>query len=172
MAKVRPAWLPGAVDWLPVYRRSWWRPDILAGLTASAVVIPKAMAYASVAGLPLQVGLYTCFIPMLIYAFFGTSRTMSVSTTTTIAILAGAQLGIMVPNGDPAMLMTASITLALMVGVILAVAAVLKLGFVANFISDPVLTGFKAGIGVVIIVDQLPKILGLHFTRVASFIIF
>lgn len=165
MAKARPAWIPGAVDWLPSYRRDWWRPDILAGLTAAAVVIPKAMAYATIAGLPLQVGLYTCFVPMLIYAFFGSSRVMSVSTTTTIAILTGAQLGAMVPDGDPVALTTAGITLAFMVGAILALAAVLRLGFVANFISEPVLTGFKAGIGVVVIVDQVPKLLGLHFPK-------
>lgn len=165
MAKVRPAWVPGAVDWLPGYRRNWWRPDILAGLTAAAVVIPKAMAYATIAGLPLQVGLYTCFIPMLIYAFFGSSRVMSVSTTTTIAILAGAQLGVMVPDGNPDALITASVTLALMVGIILSVAAILRLGFVANFISEPVLIGFKAGIGIVVIVDQIPKLLGLHFDK-------
>jgi sulfate permease, SulP family len=165
MAKIRPVWLPGAIDWLPSYKRDWWRPDILAGLTAAAVVIPKAMAYATIAGLPLQVGLYTCFVPMLIYAFFGSSRVMSVSTTTTIAILAGAQLGVMVPDGDPSALITASVTLALMVGLILTAAAILRLGFVANFISEPVLTGFKAGIGIVVIVDQVPKLLGLHFDK-------
>ncbi len=165
MARARPVWFPGAIDWLPDYQRDWWRPDVLAGLTAAAVVIPKAMAYATIAGLPLQVGLYTCFIPMLIYAFFGSSRVMSVSTTTTIAILAGAQLGVMVPNGDPAALITASVTLALMVGLILTIAAILRLGFIANFISDPVLTGFKAGIGIVVIVDQIPKLLGLHFDK-------
>ena len=165
MAKIRPVWLPGAIEWLPSYKRDWWRPDILAGLTAAAVVIPKAMAYATIAGLPLQVGLYTCFVPMLIYAFFGSSRVMSVSTTTTIAILTGAQLGVMVPDGDPGALITASVTLALMVGLILAAAAILRLGFVANFISEPVLTGFKAGIGIVVIVDQVPKLLGLHFDK-------
>jgi high affinity sulfate transporter 1 len=165
MAKQRPVWMPGAIDWLPSYQRGWWRPDILAGLTAAAVVIPKAMAYATIAGLPLQVGLYTCFVPMLIYAFFGSSRVMSVSTTTTIAILAGAQLGAMVPDGNPDALITASVTLALMVGIILAAAAVLRLGFIANFISEPVLTGFKAGIGIVVIVDQIPKLLGLHFDK-------
>lgn len=165
MAKQRPVWMPGVIDWLPSYQKDWWRPDILAGLTASAVVIPKAMAYATIAGLPLQIGLYTCFVPMLIYAFFGSSRVMSVSTTTTIAILTGAQLGAMVPDGNPDALMTASVTLALMVGLILSVAAVLRLGFVANFISEPVLTGFKAGIGIVVIFDQIPKLLGLHFDK-------
>ena len=77
------------------------RSDLIAGLTAAAVVLPKAMAYATVAGLPVAVGLYTAFVPMLIYALLGSSRALSVSTTTTLAILAGTQLGIAVPDGDP-----------------------------------------------------------------------
>jgi sulfate permease, SulP family len=68
------------------------RLDILAGLTAAAVVVPKALAYATIAGLPVQIGLYTAAIPMVVYAFLGTSRVLSVSTTTTIAILTGAEL--------------------------------------------------------------------------------
>jgi MFS superfamily sulfate permease-like transporter len=63
-------WLPIA-DWLPSYRKEWFRPDLVAGLTAAAVVIPKAMAYATIAGLPVQVGLYTAFVPMIIYAYWG-----------------------------------------------------------------------------------------------------
>ena len=77
----------------PRFRKDWLRPDVIAGLTAAAVVIPKAMAYATIAGLPVEVGLYTAFLPMLVYAVLGTSRVLSVSTTTTIAILAGAELG-------------------------------------------------------------------------------
>src|SRR6476620_4319766 len=87
------------------------RFDVVAGLTAAAVVLPKAMAYASVAGLPVAVGLYTAFIPMAIYALLGTSRVLSVSSTTTIAILAATQLGLAVPDGDPARLVTAMLTL-------------------------------------------------------------
>ena len=78
------------------------RFDLVAGLTAAAVVLPKAMAYATVAGLPVAVGLYTAFIPMVIYALLGTSRVLSVSSTTTLAILAGTQLGLAVPDGDHA----------------------------------------------------------------------
>lgn len=84
-------------EWLISYREDWWRPDLVAGLTAAAVVIPNSMAYASIAGLPLQVGLYTAFLPMIIYALLGTSRVLSVSTTTTIAILTAAQLHEVVP---------------------------------------------------------------------------
>jgi high affinity sulfate transporter 1 len=145
------------------------RLDVVAGLTAAAVVLPKAMAYATVAGLPVAVGLYTAFIPMVLYALLGTSRVLSVSSTTTIAILAGTQLGLVVPDGDPARLLTATATLTAMVGVFLLLASVLRLGFVANFISTPVLTGFKAGIGLVIVLDQLPKLLGVHIEKAGFF---
>jgi sulfate permease, SulP family len=153
------------LDWLFDYRKEWLRPDLLAGLITAAVVIPKAMAYATVAGLPVQAGLYTAFVPAVIYAVLGSSRVLSVSTTTTIAILTGAELALVVPDGDPAMLLRASATLALMVGVLLAVASVLRLGFLATFISEPVLSGFKAGIGIVIVLDQVPKLLGVHFPK-------
>ena len=146
------------------------RFDVIAGLTAAAVVLPKAMAYATVAGLPVAVGLYTAFIPMVIYALLGTSRVLSVSSTTTLAILAGTQLGLVVPDGDPAKLITATATLTAMVGVFLMLAAALRLGFVATFISTPVLTGFKAGIGLVIVLDQLPKLLGVHIVKQGFFL--
>ena len=145
------------------------RFDIVAGLTAAAVVLPKAMAYATVAGLPVAVGLYTAFVPMLIYAVLGSSKVLSVSSTTTLAILAGTQLGLAVPDGDATRLMTAAVTLTALVGVILMLAAALRLGFVANFISTPVLTGFKAGIGMVIVLDQVPKLLGLHIIKAGFF---
>lgn len=152
-------------EWLVSYRGDWLRPDIVAGLTTSAVIIPKAMAYSMMAGLPVQVGLYTALVPMVIYAVLGTSRVLSVSTSTTVAILTAAQLGQAVPNSNPAALLRASATLALLVGAALVLARVLRLGFVADFISEPVLVGFKAGIGLVIVVDQIPKVLGIHFTR-------
>ena len=153
------------MGWMSGYPSAWLRPDIVAGLTTAAVVIPKAMAYATVAGLPVQVGLYTAFVPMIIYAVLGTSRPLSVSTTTTLAILAAAELGQVAPNGDAAPLLQASATLALLVGAMLVLASVLRLGFVANFISEPVLVGFKAGIGTVIVLDQIPKMLGIHFAK-------
>jgi sulfate permease, SulP family len=153
------------LGWLPGYQTDWLRYDVMAGLITAAVIIPKAMAYATVAGLPVQVGLYTAFLPLLIYAVFGTSRPLSVSTTTTIAILVGAQLGRAVPAADPASLLGASAMLTLLVGAVLVLASLLRLGFVANFISEPVLIGFKAGIGLVIVLDQVPKLLGIHFEK-------
>jgi sulfate permease, SulP family len=145
------------------------RFDLVAGFTAAAVVLPKAMAYATVAGLPVEVGLYTAFIPMIIYALLGTSKVLSVSSTTTLGILAGTQLGMAVPDGDPAQLITAVATLTALVGILLILASLLRLGFVANFISSPVLTGFKTGIALVIVLDQLPKLLGFHITKQGFF---
>ncbi|MBP6775850.1 MAG: SulP family inorganic anion transporter [Piscinibacter sp.] len=145
------------------------RADLVAGLTAAAVVLPKAMAYATVAGLPVAVGLYTAFVPMLVYALLGSSRVLSVSSTATLAILTGTQLGLAVPDGDPARLASATATLAVLVGAILLAARLLRLGFVANFISAPVLTGFKAGIGLVIVLDQLPKLFGIHIAKQGFF---
>lgn len=160
--------IPG-VTWLREYPGEFIRDDVMAGLIAAAVVIPKAMAFATIAGLPVQVGLYTAFVPMLVYAVLGTSRPLSVSTTTTIAILTAAELGRAVPNGDSTKLLLAGATLAVLVGAMLVLASLMRLGFVANFISDPVLAGFKSGIGLVIIVDQIPKLLGFHITKTGFF---
>ena len=106
------------------YPRESLRLDLLAGLTAAAVVIPKAMAYATIAGLPVQVGLYTAIVPMVLYSLLGSSRPLSVSTTTTIAILAGAELGRVAPGGGAAELIVAAATLAVLTGAILLAAAV------------------------------------------------
>ena len=145
------------------YQKEWLRFDVVAGLTTAAVVIPKSMAFASIAGLPVEAGLYVALVPMFVYALLGTSRPLSVSSTSTIAILTATELAIAVPGGNPDQLMAAASTLALLVGGMLILAGVLRLGAIANFISDPILTGFKAGIGLVIVVDQVPKLLGVHF---------
>lgn len=146
-----------------------FRSDAVAGGTAAAVVLPKAMAYATVAGLPVAFGLYTAFVPTIVYGVLGSSRVLSVSSTTTLAILTGAELGMVVPDGDPARTAAACVTLTALVGVLLIAARLLKLGIVANFISVPVLTGFKAGIGLVILLDQAPKLLGLHIAKQSFF---
>jgi sulfate permease, SulP family len=147
------------------YQKGWFRSDAVAGLTTAAVVIPQSMAYASIADLPVHAGLYVALVPMFVYALLGTSRPLSVSSTSTLAILTATELTLMVPDGDPTRLMAAAATLALLVGGFLVAAGLLRLGFLANFISDPVLTGFKGGIGLVIVVDQVPKLLGLHIER-------
>ena len=160
-------WIP-ALSWLRSYQTEWLRFDLVAGLTTAAVVIPKAMAYAAIAGLPLEVGLYTSLIPLVVYAVLGTSRPLSVTTSATLAIMAAGILGQVASGGGPAALLTASATLSLLVGAFLLLAGLFRLGAVANLISDPVLTGFKAGVGLVVILDQLPKLLGIHITKAGS----
>ena len=153
------------LDWLFGYQKEWLHWDLIAGLITAAVVIPKAMAYATIAGLPVQVGLYTALVPMVIYAVVGTSRPLSVSTTTTLAILAAADFSQVAAVGDPTSLMRVSATLTLLVGAILLLASLLRLGFIGNFISEPVLIGFKAGIALVIVLDQVPKLMGVHLPK-------
>ncbi|MFN2192493.1 MAG: SulP family inorganic anion transporter [Candidatus Promineifilaceae bacterium] len=150
------------LDWLPHYQAAWLRSDLLAGLIAAAVVIPQAMAYATMAGLPVQVGLYVALLPMFVYAILGSSRRLSVSSTSPIAILTGTVLLTMVgPASSPSDYIVPAATLAFLVGLFLLLASLLRLGFLADFISKPVLTGFLAGIGVVIITSQLGKVLGI-----------
>src|SRR3954471_15297596 len=160
---------PGFLGWVRNYDRAALPGDVVAGLTAAAVFLPKAMAYATVAGLPVQIGLYAAFVPAIVYAALGRSPVLSISTTTTIGILVGSALTEAVPGAEPARLVTAAATLAVLVGLALLVAAVLRFGFVADFISEPVLAGFKAGVGAVIIADQLPKLLGFHIHKTGFF---
>jgi len=150
------------LGWLPGYQSDWLRADLMAGLIAAAVVTPQSMAYASIAGLPVQVGLYVALAPMLVYVFLGSSRRLSVSSTSALSILTGTALLTAVgPASDPTDYILPAATLAFLVGSFLILASFLRLGLLANFISQPVLTGFKAGIGVVIFVSQLGKVLGL-----------
>ncbi|PTR24022.1 high affinity sulfate transporter 1 [Rhodococcus sp. OK519] len=143
------------------YRRSWLRADLVAGLSAGAVVIPQAMAYATIADMPVQIGLYTCMVPMVVYALLGGSRTASVSTTSTIATLTASTLigaGIAAGSEDA---QTALMTLTLMVGLILLAARVLRLGAIIENISEATLSGIKAGVGLTVAASQLPKLLGV-----------
>ena len=150
-----------SLGWLRSYDRAWLSKDVVGGLAAGAVVIPQAMAYATIADLPVEVGLYTCMVPMVVYALLGGSRTVSVSTTSTVAVLTGSTLiaaGVAAegtdPVGDLAML-------TLLVGVILLVARVLQLGNIVDNISEATLIGVKVGVGLTVAAAQLPKLLGI-----------
>jgi len=143
------------------YQRQWLRGDVLAGLAAGAVVIPQAMAYATVAGMPVQFGLYTCMLPLVVYAFIGGSRTASMSTTSTVATLtASTMLGAGIVAGSPDAA-SELITLTLLVGVILLAARLVKLGSIVENINRATLIGLKAGVGLTIVASQLPKLLGV-----------
>lgn len=158
-----PAKFPFA-SWLFGYQRKWLHADIVAGLTVAAVVIPQAMAYAVIAGLPVAVGLYTAMAAMLVYPLLGSSRPLSVSTTSALAMLTAAALAAVSAAAPGADATAMAATLALLVGGILILARLLRLGFLANFISLPVLIGFKAGVGVVILIGQLKSVLGVQVT--------
>lgn len=128
------------------------------------------MAYATIAGLPVEMGLYAGMALTVVYAVLGTSRVLMVTVTSAISLLTATTLAAAVPNGDSEAYLTAAATLALLVGLFLILAGILRLGVLANLISQPVLIGFKAGIGVVILVGQSPKLLGVsiddqHFFR-------
>jgi high affinity sulfate transporter 1 len=153
------------LSWLPAYPPSWLRRDIVAGLTTAAVVIPQAMAYAALAGLPVEVGLYAALTPMVVYVLIGTSRVMSVSVTSTISLLTATVLATTLSAGAANDILVVAATLAVLVGVLLILASLLRLGFLANFISAPVLAGFKAGIGLVIVVSQMSKTLGYTVSK-------
>ena len=148
--------------WLRAYQPTWLRLDVIAGLTAAAVVIPKAMAYAVIAGLPVEAGLYTALAAMVVYPLLGSSRPLSVSTTSEIAMLSAAAIVSVTTANTGAGAAAVASTLALLVGGMLLAARILRLGFIANFVSKPVLVGFEAGIGVAVAVSQLKAVLGVH----------
>ena len=149
-------WIP-AVDWLRRYQPAWLRRDLVAGVVTACVVVPQCVAYASLAGLPVEVGLYVATVPMALYALLGTSRPLSVSTTSTISLLTASAIA---DSGEPDVLVAAS-ALAVIVGVLLLVVGLLRLGFLADLVSSPILTGFKTGTGLVIIAGQLGKLTGI-----------
>jgi SulP family sulfate permease len=149
------------VRWLFNYRREWLRGDLIGGASTAAVVIPKVMAYGLIAGLTVEAGLYTALAAMLVYPLLGSSRLLIVSTSSSLAMMtATAAAEVSQTYGvEPA---AVAATLTLVVGGVLIGASVLRLGFLANFISLPVLIGFQTGVGIVIIVGQLQSLLGVQ----------
>lgn len=142
------------------YHRSWLRGDVLAGLATGTVVIPQAMAYATIAGMPPSVGLYTCLLPMAAYAILGGSRALSVSTTSTIAVLVASSLAGL-PERDPGELLGAAFTLTFLVGVCLLAMRLARLGALVESISPATMTGIRLGVGLTVVASQLPALLGL-----------
>ena len=149
------------VGWLPQYQRSWLGADLIAGFTVWGLLIPEMIAYASLAGLPPQAGLYTLLASLALYAIFGTSRQLIVAGTSASAVLVYAAVSDLSPHStsDYATLAAAMIITA---GVILAVAGLLKLGFITEFLSRPVMTGFVFGLAIFVSVSQLPKLFAIE----------
>ena len=144
------------------YHRAWLAKDLVGGLATGAVVVPQAMAYATIAGLPIEVGLYTCMVPMAVYALLGGSRTLSVSTTSTVAVLTASTLLAADVASDSDYPVRDLATLTVLVGLVLLGTRLLHLGSVIDNISEATLAGVKVGVGLTVAVDQLPKLLGVE----------
>ncbi len=150
------------LTWLPAYQKDWLRPDIIAALTLWALLVPEAMAYAGIAGMPPETGLYAAPLALIAYAIFGTSRHLDVGPSSAVAALSlSVVAGLGVVIGSPEFIIL-SIALALMVGIILIIGGFLRLGVLADFLSRPVLDGFVVGVAISIAVGQLDKVLGFE----------
>jgi len=148
-------------QWLPKYDvRGLLRWDVIAGVTLWGVVVPEGIAYAGLAGMPLQAGLYTILATLVAYAIFGTSRQLVVVSTSASAVMLASVITALNPP-DQASYITLAGGLILVVGAVFLLAGILKLGFITNFISRPVMEGFIFGLAVFVSVKQLPKLFGI-----------
>ena len=148
------------VTWLPAYPADWRRADLVAALTSWGVMVPVAMAYAALAGVPPEYGLITAFAALTAYAIFGTSRHLKITTSSTMAIMSASVVGPLA-GGDADRYLALTAGLALVVGAILLAAGIVRLGFIADFLAKSVVTGFIFGLAITIIIGQLPKLLGV-----------
>jgi high affinity sulfate transporter 1 len=154
--------------WLPSYDRSWLSFDVIAGLTLWGLVVPEGMAYAGIAGLPPQAGLYTLVVSLLVYALLGTSRHLSVGgTSATAALLASSVAAALVASAsatesDPQTYAVYAAAFVLVTGLVFLVAGIARLGFITQFLSKPVMDGFVVGLAVFVTVGQLNKLFGVE----------
>lgn len=154
--------VPG-LDALLGYRRSWLRGDLLAGVTVAAYLVPQVMAYAGVAGLPPVAGLWAILPALALYALFGSSRLLSVGPESTTALMTATVVGPLA-GGNAGRYASLAAALAATVGLLCLVARAVRLGFLADLLSRPVLVGYLAGVGLIMMVDQLPRLTGVRTT--------
>lgn len=152
------------VGWAPRYERANLKSDLAAGLTVGAMLVPQAMAYALLAGLPPEVGLYAATIPVIVYALFGTSRQLAVGPVAIVSLLTASALAPLVEEGSSGYLAAAAL-LALMVGAVHLVLGIGRLGFLVNFLSHSVLVGFTAAAAIIIGFSQVKHLLGISIER-------
>ena len=149
------------LGWLPNYQRAWLRTDLIAGLTVVALLIPEGMAYAQIAGMPPQTAFYAAPIGLLAFAIFGTSRQLVVAVSAIIATMSFATVSLIAaPEFSEFIVLTAA--LAVLAGLVSILAGALKLGRVAQFFSESVMVGFITGLALMVMVKQVPKILGIE----------
>jgi len=151
-------------DWLPNYKKGWLKGDIGAGLTVGVMLIPQGMAYASIAGLPAVYGLYASIVPLLIYAIFGTSRQLAVGPVAMVSLLTATAIGSFQGLSTSDYILYA-ILLAFLVGAIQFLLGVFRLGFLVNFLSHPVISGFTSAAALIIGLSQLKHLLGIEIPR-------
>ena len=157
------------VEWLPKYKVSWLRFDVIASLTVWALVVPEAMAYAGIAGMPPEYGLYAAPLALIGYAIFGTSKHLNVGPSSTVAALSySVVIGLAAAGSDDFISLT--ITLAILTGILLIISGLLRFGVLADFFSKPVLAGFIVGLAITIVVGQLDKLLGYEAEAELEFI--
>lgn len=150
-----------ALRWLKGYNRDQLIPDLIAAVIVTVLLIPQSLAYALLAGVPPEVGLYASILPLVAYALFGTSRTLSVGPVAIISLMTATSLGSVASEGS-ADYLTAATTLALLSGLFLVAMGFLKLGFITNFLSQAVISGFISASGVIIALSQWKHILGVR----------
>ena len=146
------------VGWLPRYERRRLRGDLAAGIAVTALIVPKDLGYAGIAGVPLQNGLYAAAAGAIIYALFGTSRQISTGPSSSLAAVAGGAVVVAGLAGDEAAELVAAIAIA--TGLLFLALALLRLGWISHFLSKAVVTGFLAGAAVDVVIGELPKLTG------------
>ena len=149
------------LDWAPRYTRRTLTNDLIVAVIVTVMLIPQSLAYALLAGLPVQVGLFASMAPLLVYAIFGTSRTLAVGPVAVVSLMTAAAVAPLAAQGSPEYL-GAAIALAMVSGLLLLAMGLLRLGFLANFLSHPVVAGFITASGLQIAAGQLGPVLGIH----------
>ena len=153
----RLRWLP-ASDWLATYNREQAAGDTLAAIIVTILLVPQGLAYAMLAGMPPQTGLYASILPLILYALFGTSRTLSVGPAALTSLITASAAGTLA-QGDPQLFIQAAIGMGLLSGLFLVAMALLRLGWLTNLLSHPVITGFISGCAILIAASQLKHLL-------------
>jgi SulP family sulfate permease len=158
-ALIARKYLP-VLEWGTSYTKSAFTNDLLVAIIVTLMLIPQSLAYAQLAGLPPEVGLYASMVPLLLYAVFGTSRALAVGPVAVVSLMTATAIAPLVATGSPQYL-AAAMALALLSGVMLIILGVLRLGFMANFLSHPVISGFITASGIQIAASQLNPLLGI-----------
>jgi len=146
------------LEWAPRYQRAWLRGDLVAGLAVAALVVPKSLGYAGIAGVPIQHGLYAATAGAIIYAIFGTARQVATGPSSALAAVAGSAVVLAGVSGDDAVELVAAITV--VTGLLFLLLAILKMGWISLLLSKAVITGFLFGAAIEVVVGELPKLTG------------